>query len=73
MSRSGISARLCEIQRIADQTGRGEAALAAAMIAQALHDALMGVPGTVSDPREARRWLKTTGARWLALLGSADH
>ena len=68
MRRSDLVARLDEIQRVGRETGEVEAALAAAVIAQAIHDARYGIAGTASDPEEARAWLRSTGRRWLDLM-----
>ena len=63
-----VNARLAEIHRIGEESGKGHLALIAAVIVQAMRDAEHGVPGSTSDPRAARDWLLHSGQEWLATL-----
>lgn len=68
MKRRAVTARLGEINRIGDESGKGYQALAAAVLLLALTDAKQGAPGGGSDPAQAREWLADTGRDWLDTL-----
>jgi hypothetical protein len=63
-----VNARLAEIHRIGEETGKAHLALVAAVIVQAMRDAEHGVPGSTSDPEQARDWLRNSGQEWLEML-----
>ena len=63
-----VAARLGEINRIGDESGKGYQALAAAVLLLAIADAAHGVQGGRSDPAQAREWLADTGREWLDSL-----
>lgn len=69
MSGRAVRARLGEINRIGDESGKGYQALAAAVVLVALADAAQGAPGGGSDQAQARAWLADTGHDWLDTLG----
>lgn len=69
--RGALTRRLGEIHRIGMESGEGSAALAAAVLTQAIHDARQGIAGSGSDPAAARAWLRSTGRCWLELLRPA--